>query len=152
MVGVLNLPITDESFKWYGPSLSTASVSVDSESTWVNMTETVAPDSPNNSLVELVSSPRGRHQKLKWFSKKRLMGKRVFSEIYKDTGEDVMRGSPRDGTVAPQGTVCFMSENPYRICKVRPNTPPPSSTLCIVWFVIWKRHFWFLDSFVWTFI
>lgn len=51
------------------------------------------------------------------------MGKRVFSEIYKDMGEDVMRGSPRDGTVAPQGTVCFMSENPYRICKVRPNTP-----------------------------
>lgn len=128
MVGALSLPITDERFKWYGPSLSTASVSVDSESIWVNMTETVAPDSPNNSLVELVSSPRAKNRKLKWFSKKRLMGKRVFSEIYKDTGMDGMRGSTRDGTVIPQGTVCFMSENPYRICKVRPSTRPSSST------------------------
>nr|XP_034311437.1 transient receptor potential cation channel subfamily A member 1 isoform X1 [Crassostrea gigas] len=82
------------------------------------MTETVAPDSPNNSLVELVSSPRAKNRKLKWFSKKRLMGKRVFSEIYKDTGMDGMRASTRDDTVIPQGTVCFMSENPYRICKV----------------------------------
>lgn len=56
----------------------------------------------------------------------------MFSEIYKDTGEDVtiMRGSPRAGTVSPQGTVCFMSENPYRICKVRPKTRPQSSTNC----------------------
>lgn len=92
----------------------------------MNMTETVAPDSPNNSLVELVSDPRAKNRKLKWFSKKRLMGKRVFSEIYKDTGMDGMRASTRDDTVIPQGTVCFMSENPYRICKVRPSTRPPS--------------------------
>lgn len=99
MVGVLSLLIIDESFKWYGLLLLIVFVFVDSEFIWVNMIEIVVLDLFNNSLVELVFSFWVKNWKLKWFSKKRLMGKCVFFEIYKDIGMDGMRGSIRDGIV-----------------------------------------------------
>ncbi|XP_022317392.2 transient receptor potential cation channel subfamily A member 1-like isoform X2 [Crassostrea virginica] len=52
------------------------------------------------------------------------MGKRVFTEIYKNNAEeDPDKGDNRtngrgDNSQVPQGKVCLMKDSPYRICKV----------------------------------
>ena len=98
--------------------------------------------SPSNSLIELVTnSPRNKH-KLSWFGKRRLMGKRVFTEIYKNNAEeDPDKGGNRtngrgDNSQVPQGKVCLMKDSPYRICKVSIGESPNFKMFIIKTFLL----------------
>ncbi|XP_062571452.1 transient receptor potential cation channel subfamily A member 1-like [Saccostrea cucullata] len=83
------------------------------------------PDSPSNSLIELVTKSRWKTSaKYKFFKKRNLMGKQVFSETQKGAKEPNVKNNGDKGQVignntgTDQSKVCLMSDSPYKICKV----------------------------------
>ncbi|XP_061192544.1 transient receptor potential cation channel subfamily A member 1-like [Saccostrea echinata] len=80
-------------------------------------------DSPNNSLIELVTKSKWKTSpKYKFFRKRNLMGKQVFSENHKreqNVKDNEVKGHVTgDNPGTEQSKVCLMSESPYKICKI----------------------------------